>query len=80
VKVGNHSGGIVAQLPPRNPCHPPPLDEQQPVALSILLKGKVRAMRFPPIELNDQPLLGPEAIDLEESTLNREVRIASRLR
>jgi hypothetical protein len=79
-QIGNHSGRVVAKLPPRNAGDSPPVDEQQAVALPILLESQLRAVRFPPIELNDQPLLSPEAIGLEESALNGNRRIPPRAR
>jgi len=73
-KVSDHSRCVVAELPPGNAGDSPSLDEQQTVALPILLEGELSSMRFPSVELDDQPLRGPETVDFEEPAPNGDVR------
>ena len=68
---------VVAQLPPGDPHHPPAVGQQQPVASPDPSRRPAGPVDRAAVELDDQPLLRPEAIDLEESPCEREVRIAA---
>ncbi len=66
-QVGRDRLRFVAQLTPGDPHRPPALGEQDPVAFAVRLKGAAGSRERPPVELDDQPLLVPEAVDLEEA-------------
>jgi hypothetical protein len=68
------------QLPPGNPNHAPPIGEQQPVALPIVLESPIRVVHPSPIQLDDQPLLRPKAVGHEESPGDGDVGIQPRTR
>jgi hypothetical protein len=52
------------ELAPGDPDHVPAGRREDAVANAILLEGVKRVVHPPPIELDYQPLLGPDAVDL----------------
>jgi len=65
------------QLTPGDAEDPPPFGKQHPVAFPILLEGASGSVRRPTIELDDQPLLGPQTVDPKETSTNGEVGVQS---
>jgi hypothetical protein len=77
-QIGENDMRIVAELAPSDSHDPPPIRLQQPIALSVPLERPPGSVRRPPVQLDDQPLLRPKAIDFEEPTAHDHVSVAAR--
>jgi hypothetical protein len=75
VQVSKNRGCVVSELTPRNSHHPPAVDLQEAIPFPIPLECPSRAVRRTTVELNDDALLGPEAVGFEESSARGHVGI-----
>lgn len=79
-QISHHGRRIVAQLPPGDPYDAPPVYLQKPVLFTISFRGAPRPVHESTIELDGQPLLTPEAVNLEEAIADREINVSLRPR
>jgi hypothetical protein len=66
-KIAHEGLGLVRDLPPGDPYHPPPGGDQDAIALAICLKRARGPVHRPAVELDDQTGFAPSAIDLERA-------------
>ena len=68
-KISSQCRPFCFQLPPCNPYDGPSRGLKFPISLPIGLEGGSGSVRLAPIQLDDQPLLAPEAIDLDDAAI-----------
>ena len=56
---------LVAQVAPRDSCDGPPLCGQNPVSGAVILECRTYSMGLPPVQLDAEACLPPDAVDLE---------------
>jgi hypothetical protein len=79
-KVRGDRHRFVSELAPGGPRRPPALGEENPISLPVALERPLRPVNLAAVKLEQEPLLGPQAVRLEEPPTNRQRRVESRPR
>jgi hypothetical protein len=74
-EVAEDAARILRQLAPSDPDHPPAGGDGEPVALTIVLECRLRAVERIAVELDDQSHLVPDSVGLNDecAEVNRAV-------